>query len=152
MNFGRNRGCKFVESPCVKSPFREFCEPGKKGYCSFNFKNKGLCYSDSLSDGCHYTMAYSNANCENPNHSLKFGISSQGETWGVGSRCIIGNIIEESEAVPDEETALCYAHICTRTSKIVFFTDTGVPVVCSVEGQKASAKENYKGWIVCPDF
>jgi hypothetical protein len=148
MFFGQGAGCDFVNNGCKSTvPRREWCNPTQRNLCSFNYKFRSQCASETFSDGCHYARGFSNGNCEVATNGQG---DARGETYGVGSRCIIGSVMNK-RFVPQGESTLCYRYTCTVDRKIKFFPKAGGEVICSTAGQVVQVGGEYTGTITCPD-
>ena len=150
MFYGKDRGCEFLYGGCNSSVLREFCNPKEYSYCSYSYDNKGYCASDSLADGCNYVQPYKNADCQDA-YSTSFREKLRGETWGPGSKCVIGSIMEKKYPSLNNEYSLCYKFTCTQDLKVIFYPQNGTEIVCSTKGEKITATGAYKGYLVCPD-
>ena len=101
-----------------------------------------------MSDGCAYPKSYSNSNCENPLDGNSQG--PRGETYGIGSKCVIGNVMSRKYKV-GANTSMCYKYRCEGNS-IIFLPNAGGEIVCDTPGAFVNATGPvYRGGIVCPE-
>jgi hypothetical protein len=151
MFFGKGAGCKFLNQSCNEANQtgrREWCPTANEGLCTFSYKAKGFCASETFSDGCKYVSGYSNGGCEDVTLTAS---QYYGETIAPGSRCVTSSIIKKGYVVP-KSTPKCYKYSCS-SGQVKIHLAGGVDVVCPSSRYVAVPPSTsiYVGNITCPD-
>jgi hypothetical protein len=172
MNFGRGMGCGVSRGECSKTPNRrEFCQSTPyEPVCSRDNSAKGYCSEDYSMDNC--PIISKDSLCRDSyffflqkfiymvfifylgdDSSLQPSQNLGGETYTLGSKCVIGNVSRDGFIYwGGRDRSLCYKFSCSDDKSQVFlFPNGGKAVTCRRAGERVTMLAPHSGTIICPD-
>jgi len=113
IQWGHGEGCNFASVACAATPgpFPEY-PPANQVHC--NFLSTGIgntTATDTFSNGCAYTQAYSNRKCYDGTQNTVQSQNVFGETFGPESRCVQSSVLN-SAFTSDRDPTRCLQTKC----------------------------------------
>lgn len=179
MNWGKGKGCSFVEQKCNSAANQasgEFCfDTSLAPMCTYDLTAGGACQtansasslpaafryfpsestrggSVAVADYCPAVLPYSNRVCiESTNFDTQ---DIYGNTYHPASRCFMSNLIQSDFDTSATLETRCFPFSCSLVSGAILLNIRGQTVRCPANLQAGYADvtrlRGYKGSIYCP--
>ena len=176
--WGKDRGCEFLETPCISSElasFEEFCINNQntercdfmhlhKGYCNLEhgiedipaefqyFRDSEMGGIDGLIDYCPVVKQRAGGNCRNID---LVDSDLENELWVEEAcedcRCIEGTYVRSGIAVAPFQHAACHRILsCDHSLQVASIEIDDQTINCPFDGGRV-AIEGYDGFVDCPN-
>ncbi|CAD8047317.1 unnamed protein product [Paramecium sonneborni] len=143
--WGRFKGCNFVENYCNNSNFTEFCTQENVESCSFEKSGQSICMYEILGGNCMYQQIYSDQFCKNDQNSIQNKSSQIISYYGYDSICLSGSI----SPIQSFQKFTCQKFQCDINNKLKIIIGD-LEFDCSQPGP-IKIPNTYFGNLECPN-
>ncbi|CAD8044205.1 unnamed protein product [Paramecium primaurelia] len=143
--WGRNKGCKFVENYCNNNNFTEFCYQKNIESCSYERTGQSICMQEILGGQCMYQQIYTDQFCKNDQNQVQNKSSQIITYYGSDSICLDGSI----SPIESYQKFTCQKFKCDLNNKLKIIIGD-LEFDCSQSGS-IQIPNDFFGNLECPN-